>query len=397
VLQWHFDSSQGPLQLFERTPQIAVTWRTWVLKPGHIIPFPPSLSTDSSALPSHSLPGSHFLPCHQITLFISKVIAEASFQLLSYCRGTGKGKRGCVVVTRSFCPLLCPCSTSFLPLRAQLNQHPLLCKQAALKNPFLPLTLALGLERKGTEVEMQHCCSFSSLVAYSDFAFHPKPTLHVWHQEVNLPKIQPSWNPPVLPGRSPPSRTAGPCWTWRGRRRLPAGKWHLGVRSTEFGIVDFWGETREIGAVLSAGVDGSRPLLRTALGLEAFSPESSTNCRVTGWLEVEGTLKGHLVRPPAMNRDAHSSISAHSPIQPDLGCLQGWSISHLSAQPVQCFTALIKHTVLGGERGKLVLQISPKHAAGLRSVLRLLVFSIHLLTFAIRTLSFLPREISPRN
>lgn len=145
------------------------------------------------------------------------------------------------MVTGSFCPLLCPCSTSFLPSRAQLNQHPLLCKQAALKNPFLSLTLALGLERKDMEVEMQHCCTSSSLVAYSGFAFNSKPTLHVWHQEVNLPKIQPSWSPPVPLGRSPLSRTAGPCWTWRGHHRLPAGKWHSGIRRIKLGIVDLGG------------------------------------------------------------------------------------------------------------------------------------------------------------
>ena len=43
--------------------------------------------------------------------------------------------------------------------------------------------------------------------------------------------------------------------------------------------------------------------------------------RVTEWFELEGTLKGHLVPFPAMNRDTHSSISCSEPLQPDLGCL----------------------------------------------------------------------------
>lgn len=65
-------------QLFNKTP-------TWFLQPHGVISFPPSPSTNPSALCSPSLPDFHFLPCLQITLFISKVTAEASFQLLSGC------------------------------------------------------------------------------------------------------------------------------------------------------------------------------------------------------------------------------------------------------------------------------------------------------------------------
>jgi len=43
-------------------------------------------------------------------------------------------------------------------------------------------------------------------------------------------------------------------------------------------------------------------------------------------LVLEGTFKDHLIPLPTLNRDTHSSISAQSPIQPDLGCLQGWVI-----------------------------------------------------------------------
>lgn len=56
-------------QLFSKTP-------TWFLQPCSVISFPSSPSTDPSALCSPSLPDFHFLPCLQITLFISKVIAE---------------------------------------------------------------------------------------------------------------------------------------------------------------------------------------------------------------------------------------------------------------------------------------------------------------------------------
>jgi len=65
------------------------------------------------------------------------------------------------------------------------------------------------------------------------------------------------------------------------------------------------------------------------------SCEPPRHCkRMTASFELEGSLQGHLVPLPALSRDTHSSISAQSPIQPDLGCLQGLSIHHLSGQPV---------------------------------------------------------------
>jgi len=36
--------------------------------------------------------------------------------------------------------------------------------------------------------------------------------------------------------------------------------------------------------------------------------------RITELLDLEGTFKGHVVPLPAMHRDTHSSISAHSPV-----------------------------------------------------------------------------------
>ena len=44
---------------------------------------------------------------------------------------------------------------------------------------------------------------------------------------------------------------------------------------------------------------------------------------VIEWFELEGTFEGCQVPLSAMQRDTHSSSSAHSPC-PDLGGLQGW-------------------------------------------------------------------------
>jgi len=52
-------------------------------------------------------------------------------------------------------------------------------------------------------------------------------------------------------------------------------------------------------------------------------------------LELEGTLKDHLVQIPC-NEEGHRQLKlvAQSPVPPDLECLQGWGILHLSGQPV---------------------------------------------------------------
>ena len=55
---------------------------------------------------------------------------------------------------------------------------------------------------------------------------------------------------------------------------------------------------------------------------------------------MDGTLKCHLVQPPAMNRDTHSSISCSEPVQPDLGCLQGWGTHSSLGSLCQCLTTL---------------------------------------------------------
>ena len=55
-------------------------------------------------------------------------------------------------------------------------------------------------------------------------------------------------------------------------------------------------------------------------------------------LVLEGTFKGQLVQPPC-NEQGHPPLDqvAQSPVQPDLECFQGWSIYHLSGQPVPLF------------------------------------------------------------
>ena len=59
----------------------------------------------------------------------------------------------------------------------------------------------------------------------------------------------------------------------------------------------------------------------------------SKNLRITESFELEGTLKGHLVRIPC-NEQGHLQLHqvAQSPVQPDLGRLQGTGLPpHLRA------------------------------------------------------------------
>ena len=70
-------------------------------------------------------------------------------------------------------------------------------------------------------------------------------------------------------------------------------------------------------------------------------------------IELEGTPRGHPVQPPAVHRDTHSSISAHSPVQPDLGCLQGWGTTTSPGNLCHCLTTIIITTFF------LITQISP--------------------------------------
>ena len=53
------------------------------------------------------------------------------------------------------------------------------------------------------------------------------------------------------------------------------------------------------------------------------------------FLELEGAFKGYLVQLPC-NEQGHPQLNqvAQRPLHPDLECVQGWGIYHLSGQPV---------------------------------------------------------------
>lgn len=55
---------------------------------------------------------------------------------------------------------------------------------------------------------------------------------------------------------------------------------------------------------------------------------------IIGSFELEGTLKGHLVQSPCNEWTSTALLGAQSPVQPDLECLQGWDVPHLSGQSV---------------------------------------------------------------
>ena len=94
-----------------------------------------------------------------------------------------------------------------------------------------------------------------------------------------------------------------------------------------------------VGLVLGccAGVKQER-MLGTCGGWPRVAEKtpSPMNDGIIEWFELEGTLKGQLVPLPAISRDTHSSISAQSTVQPDLGCLSTNSLGspfHASAFP----------------------------------------------------------------
>ncbi|KAK4823976.1 hypothetical protein QYF61_008595 [Mycteria americana] len=72
---------------------------------------------------------------------------------------------------------------------------------------------------------------------------------------------------------------------------------------------------------------------------EQVTPKAVTVAvRIVERFGLEGTFKGHLVQPRC-NEQGHLQLDqvAQSPVQPGLECFQGWSIYHLSGQPVPVF------------------------------------------------------------
>lgn len=61
------------------------------------------------------------------------------------------------------------------------------------------------------------------------------------------------------------------------------------------------------------------------------------NHRIAESSELEGTLKSHLVQLPYSNEHLQLDQVAQSPGHPDLGCLLGQGIHHVSGQPVPVF------------------------------------------------------------
>ena len=58
------------------------------------------------------------------------------------------------------------------------------------------------------------------------------------------------------------------------------------------------------------------------------------NHRTIESFELEGSRKGHLVQPPCSEQGHLQLHWGQDPVKPDLGCLQGWGIHHISGQPV---------------------------------------------------------------
>jgi len=62
--------------------------------------------------------------------------------------------------------------------------------------------------------------------------------------------------------------------------------------------------------------------------------------RITESFELEGTLKGCLVQLPCTEQGRPQLHQCSEPIQPDLGCLQGWGTTTFLVSLCHCLTAL---------------------------------------------------------
>jgi len=64
---------------------------------------------------------------------------------------------------------------------------------------------------------------------------------------------------------------------------------------------------------------------------------------IAQWFELVETLKGHQVQPPC-NAQGHPQLHQCSePLQPALGCLEGWGSTSSLGSLCQCLTTCIQH------------------------------------------------------
>jgi len=60
--------------------------------------------------------------------------------------------------------------------------------------------------------------------------------------------------------------------------------------------------------------------------------------RIIRWFGLEGTFKGRLIQTPCSEQEhLQPDQVTRSPVQPDLECVQGWGIYHLSGQLLLVF------------------------------------------------------------
>jgi len=83
---------------------------------------------------------------------------------------------------------------------------------------------------------------------------------------------------------------------------------------------------------MSTGQHGAR----TCRGL-GWGRRDTENNGIIEWFELGGTLKAIWSNFPAVNPQLHQ---CPEPLQPDLGCLQGWGSSTAPSDRCQCLTAL---------------------------------------------------------
>jgi len=75
-----------------------------------------------------------------------------------------------------------------------------------------------------------------------------------------------------------------------------------------------------------------------ACSLQIFESFLQTHRRIIECFGLEGTFRCHPAQPPC-SEQGHLQLDqvAQSPVQPGLGCFQGWGLHCLSGQPVPVF------------------------------------------------------------